>query len=75
MTRPSRQVRAVSGAFNGLGFSSLEDEYMTTRVGINGFGRVGRQAFKAIRDYHSSTLEVVAANDLTDPKTNAHLLK
>ena len=48
---------------------------MTTRVGINGFGRVGRQAFKAIRDYHSSTLEVVAANDLTDPKTNAHLLK
>jgi glyceraldehyde 3-phosphate dehydrogenase len=53
----------------------LEDKNMTTRVGINGFGRVGRQVLKAIRDYHSSTLEVVAANDLTDPKTNAHLLK
>jgi glyceraldehyde 3-phosphate dehydrogenase len=48
---------------------------MAVRVGINGFGRVGRQVYKAIRDYHSSALEVVAVNDLTDPKTNAHLLK
>ena len=48
---------------------------MPTRVGINGFGRVGRQVFKAIRDYHGSALEVVAVNDLTDPRTNAHLLK
>ncbi len=48
---------------------------MAVRVGINGFGRVGRQVFKAIRDYHSSALEVVAVNDLTNPKTNAHLLK
>ncbi len=48
---------------------------MPVRVGINGFGRIGRQVFKAIRDYHSSALEVVAVNDLTDPKTNAHLLK
>jgi glyceraldehyde 3-phosphate dehydrogenase len=48
---------------------------MPVRVGINGFGRVGRQVFKAIRDYHGSALEVVAVNDLTDPKTNAHLLK
>ncbi len=48
---------------------------MPVRVGINGFGRVGRQVFKAIRDYHGSSLEVVAVNDLTDPKTNAHLLK
>jgi len=48
---------------------------MPVRIGINGFGRVGRQVFKAIRDYHSSALEVVAVNDLTDPKTNAHLLK
>ena len=48
---------------------------MAVRVGINGFGRVGRQVFKAIRDYHGSALEVVAVNDLTDPKTNAHLLK
>ena len=48
---------------------------MPARVGINGFGRVGRQVFKAIRDYHGSALEVVAVNDLTDPRTNAHLLK
>ena len=48
---------------------------MTTRVGINGFGRVGRQVLKAIREMHSSRLEVVAVNDLADPQTNAHLLK
>ncbi len=48
---------------------------MSTRIGINGFGRIGRQVFKAIHDLHPDELEVVAVNDLTDPKTNAHLLK
>jgi glyceraldehyde 3-phosphate dehydrogenase len=48
---------------------------MTVRVGINGFGRIGRQVFKAIRERHPEALEVVAINDLMDPKTNAHLLK
>jgi glyceraldehyde 3-phosphate dehydrogenase len=48
---------------------------MTTRIGINGFGRIGRQVFKAIHDFHAGKLEVVAVNDLTDPRTNAHLLK
>ena len=48
---------------------------MTTKVGINGFGRIGRQVFKAIRDRHGDSLEVVALNDLVDAKTNAHLLK
>ena len=48
---------------------------MPTKVGINGFGRVGRQVLKAIRDFHGGKLEIVAINDLTDPKTNAHLLK
>jgi glyceraldehyde 3-phosphate dehydrogenase len=48
---------------------------MSTKVGINGFGRVGRQILKAIRDHHSDKLQVVALNDLTDSKTNAHLLK
>jgi glyceraldehyde 3-phosphate dehydrogenase len=48
---------------------------MATKVGINGFGRVGRQVLKAIRDFHKDKLEVVAINDLTDPKTNAHLFK
>ena len=48
---------------------------MTVKVGINGFGRIGRQVFKAIRDYYPGTLEVVAANDIGDLKTMAHLLK
>jgi len=48
---------------------------MTTRIGINGFGRVGRLTLRAANQYHSNRLEVVAVNDLTDTKTNAHLLK
>jgi glyceraldehyde 3-phosphate dehydrogenase len=48
---------------------------MTTRVGINGFGRIGRQSMKAMLERYPRDLEVVAVNDLTDTKTNAHLLK
>ena len=48
---------------------------MTTKIGINGFGRVGRQVLKAIRDYYPNELEVVAINDLAPPETNAHLFK
>ena len=48
---------------------------MTTRVGINGFGRIGRQVLKAIRDQYPKSLEVVAFNDIGDLKTMAHLLK
>src|SRR5437016_4983902 len=48
---------------------------MSIRIGINGFGRIGRQVFKAIHDLHPDKLEVVAVNDLTDAATNAHLLK
>jgi len=48
---------------------------MTVRVGINGFGRIGRQVLKAIRDYHPNELEVVAFNDIGDLPTMAHLLK
>jgi glyceraldehyde 3-phosphate dehydrogenase len=48
---------------------------MTTKIGINGFGRIGRQVLKAIRDRHGDALEVVGLNDLMDAKTNAHLLK
>lgn len=47
---------------------------MTTRVGINGFGRIGRNFYRAI-DEQGADIEVVAVNDLTDPKTLAHLLK
>jgi len=48
---------------------------MTTKVGINGFGRIGRLAVKAIVQRCSGKLEVVVVNDLTDAKTNAHLFK
>lgn len=48
---------------------------MVTRVGINGFGRIGRQVFKAISDRHSDVLEVVAINDLVPIDVNANLLK
>lgn len=48
---------------------------MATKVGINGFGRIGRQVFKAMRDYYGDSLEVVAVNDIGDMATMAHLLK
>jgi glyceraldehyde 3-phosphate dehydrogenase len=48
---------------------------MATKVGINGFGRIGRQVLKAIRDRYPQELEVVGLNDLFPPETNAHLLK
>src|ERR1700719_3867171 len=46
---------------------------MTVKVGINGFGRIGRNVVRAA--LHNPNIEFVAANDLTDPKTLAHLLK
>jgi glyceraldehyde 3-phosphate dehydrogenase len=46
-----------------------------TKVGVNGFGRIGRQVFRTISERHSDTLEVVAINDLGDAATNAHLFK
>ena len=48
---------------------------MTTRVGINGFGRIGRLVLRATKEKYPDKLEIVAVNDLTDAKTNAHLLK
>ena len=48
---------------------------MAIKVGINGFGRIGRQVTKAIIERHGNELEVVAINDLTDTKTNEHLFK
>ncbi|MBL7180655.1 MAG: type I glyceraldehyde-3-phosphate dehydrogenase [Desulfobacterales bacterium] len=45
------------------------------RIGINGFGRIGRQVLKAVLERHPQTLEVVAVNDLFDVETNAQLFK
>ena len=47
---------------------------MSTKIGINGFGRIGRNVFKAIMKYHKS-LEIVAINDHSGAETKAHLLK
>jgi glyceraldehyde 3-phosphate dehydrogenase len=48
---------------------------MPIRVGINGFGRIGRLSLRTILARHAESIEVVAINDLTDTKTNAHLFK
>jgi len=48
---------------------------MSVKIGINGFGRIGRQSFKAMLDYYPDELEVVAVNDIGDISTMAHLLK
>jgi glyceraldehyde 3-phosphate dehydrogenase len=48
---------------------------MAAKVGINGFGRIGRLALKAIMQRCRGKAEVAAVNDLTDAKTNAHLFK
>jgi glyceraldehyde 3-phosphate dehydrogenase len=48
---------------------------VTTRIGINGFGRIGRQTLKAIIERHADELEVVGINDLAPTATNAHLFK
>jgi glyceraldehyde 3-phosphate dehydrogenase len=48
---------------------------MTIRIGINGFGRIGRQTLRAVLERHPEALEVTVVNDLTDTKTNAHLFK
>ena len=48
---------------------------MTTKIGINGFGRIGRQVLRAIIERHPNSLEVVAINDLGDTSTNAHMFR
>jgi glyceraldehyde 3-phosphate dehydrogenase len=47
---------------------------MTIRVGVNGFGRIGRNFFRAVKQ-SGADVEIVAANDLGDPTEMAHLLK
>jgi len=48
---------------------------MTKKIGINGFGRIGRQVLKAANQFYEGEFEVVAINDLFDTATNAHLFK
>jgi len=48
---------------------------MAVKIGINGFGRIGRQVLKAMREKYHDEFDVVAVNDLFPPETNAHLFK
>ena len=48
---------------------------MATRIGVNGFGRIGRLVTRAAMELYPDQLEIAAVNDLTDDKTNAHLFK
>jgi glyceraldehyde 3-phosphate dehydrogenase len=48
---------------------------MAVKIGINGFGRIGRQVLKAINEYYQGVFDIVAINDLFDPQTNAQLFK
>ena len=48
---------------------------MKTKIGINGFGRIGRQVLKAIKKYHGDQFDVVAINDLYAPEDNARLFQ
>ncbi len=48
---------------------------MTVKIGINGFGRIGRQVLKAMKEKYPDEFDVVAVNDLFPPETNAHLFK
>jgi glyceraldehyde 3-phosphate dehydrogenase len=48
---------------------------LTTKIGINGFGRIGRLALRTITERYAGELEVVAINDLVEPEVNANLLK
>ena len=48
---------------------------MATRIGINGFGRIGRLVLRAMTSRHPDKIEVAAVNDLTDAETNAYLFK
>lgn len=48
---------------------------MATRIGINGFGRIGRLTLRALIERYRGKFDVVAINDLTDTRTNAHLFK
>jgi glyceraldehyde 3-phosphate dehydrogenase len=58
-----------------ISFNQIEGNMAKIRVGINGFGRIGRQVFKRMMDNFSDVMEVVAVNDLCDVKTSFHLLE
>jgi glyceraldehyde 3-phosphate dehydrogenase len=72
--RPCARAQPHNG--NGCKRDDEESATVTVRVGINGFGRIGRNFWRAVQaGAGGGGIEIVAANDLTDPATNAYLLK
>ena len=76
----SRRIRCRRSLADRLGSCwrfALERgvQVVSIRVGVNGFGRIGRNFYRAVAASHGSNIEIVAVNDLTDTKTLAHLLK
>jgi len=69
----SSPLLKLAGYSAGFNYTPIfkEERNMTVKVGINGFGRIGRQSFKAMLDYYGTEVEVVAVNDLTNVETLA----
>jgi glyceraldehyde 3-phosphate dehydrogenase len=65
---------AAAGTLENKRASTREEQHMI-RVAINGFGRIGRQVFRALYSRYRDKAEVVALNDLADTATNFHLLE
>src|SRR5262249_29513154 len=55
--------------------STEGDKAMAIKVGINGFGRIGRQVYRAMREHYPDRIDVGAVNDVGNPKIMTHLLK
>src|SRR2546426_8794626 len=71
--RPGTRMEASRGSLRQPAHTK-EEPPMAIKVGINGFGRIGRNFFRAARN-KGAEFEIVAVNDITDAKTLAHLLK
>src|SRR5574339_548477 len=67
--------RSAARATRATRRSQQERLLMALKVGINGFGRIGRQVLRAAKEAGNTNLDFVAVNDLTDTKTLAHLFK
>src|SRR3989454_10650905 len=68
-------MRPRSAKAAGQPWRGAKEPEMSVRVGINGFGRIGRNVLRAIAEAGRSDIEVVAINDLAPVETNAHLLR
>jgi glyceraldehyde 3-phosphate dehydrogenase len=55
--------------------TTFKGENMSTRIAINGFGRIGRLVLRTMHERHRNDLSIVAVNDMADLRTNAHLLR